>query len=106
MKYKPITLDGKSLTVEQVVHLAYGEIGQYQVGISAEGKRQVERAAHAVQDLLARGVVAYGITTGFGAFKNRIISPDQVEILQRNIVMSHAVGTGDLFDIGTTRPLC
>ncbi len=102
---KSITLDGKSLTIEQVVRVAYGGPGQPGVGISAEGQQQVERAARAVQELLARGEVAYGITTGFGAFKDCIISPDQVETLQRNIIMSHAVGTGDLFDIATTRAI-
>lgn len=100
-----IILDGKSLTIEQVVRVANGRPGQPRVGISADGEKQVERAARAVQELLARGEVAYGITTGFGAFKDRIISPDQVETLQRNIVMSHAVGTGDLFDIPTTRAI-
>ncbi len=102
---KPITLDGKSLTIEEVVRLAYGEPGQPAVTISAEGARQVNRAAAAVQDLLERGEVAYGITTGFGAFKDKIISLDQVEALQRNIVMSHAVGTGNLYDQPTTRAI-
>jgi len=105
MENKSITLDGKSLTIEQVIRVAYGQPGQPQIGISAEGKLQVEHAARAVQELLARGEVAYGITTGFGAFKDRIISPDQVEILQRNIIMSHAVGTGDLYNIATTRAI-
>jgi histidine ammonia-lyase len=102
---KPINLDGKSLTIDEVVRLAYGEPGQPAVTISVEGARQVNRAAAAVQDLLARGEVAYGITTGFGAFKDKIISLDQVEALQRNIVMSHAVGTGNLYDQPTTRAI-
>ena len=102
---KPITLDGKSLTIDEVVRLAYGEPGQPVVTISAEGERQVNRAAAAVQELLKRGEIAYGITTGFGAFKDKIISLDQVEALQRNIVMSHAVGTGNLYDRATTRAI-
>ena len=105
MLKNPITLDGKSLTIEQVVQLAHGEPRQPAVAISDEGARQVERAAQAVQELLKRGEVAYGITTGFGAFKDKIICLDQVEALQRNIVMSHAVGTGDLFDQVTTRAI-
>jgi len=100
-----IILDGKSLSIEQVIHLAHGESGRPAAVISAEAEGMVERAADAVQDLLARGEIAYGITTGFGAFKDRIISRDQVQALQRNIVMSHAVGTGDLFDRATTRAI-
>ena len=95
-------LDGKSLSIEQVLKVAY-DFDKVQLSPSAIIK--VERAANAVQDLLSRGEIVYGVTTGFGAFKDRIISPDQVETLQRNIIISHAVGTGNLFDIPTTRAI-
>jgi histidine ammonia-lyase len=36
----------------------------------------------------------YGITTGFGSLHNKIISRDQLNKLQENLVMSHACGTG------------
>ena len=36
----------------------------------------------------------YGVTTGFGALHNHIISKDQLRQLQKNLVMSHACGTG------------
>ncbi len=97
-----IELDGKSLTIERVLEVA---IGQVQVRLSAEALLKVERAAKAVEKMLANGEIVYGVTTGFGAFKDRIISPDQVENLQRNIIISHAVGTGDIFDIPTTRAI-
>lgn len=95
-------LDGKLLSIEQVIRVAYERIP---VKLTAEALQKVERAAKAVQDLLARGEIVYGVTTGFGAFKDKIISPDQVETLQRNIIISHAVGTGNLFDIPTTRAI-
>jgi histidine ammonia-lyase len=97
-----IVLDGQSLTIEQVVAVAYG---RPQVILSEAAKARVERAAAAVQKLLADGTVVYGITTGFGAFKDRVIPLDQVERLQRNILVSHAVGVGDPFDIPTTRAI-
>jgi len=56
-----------------------------------------------VQQLLATGRIAYGITTGFGAFKDRLIEPEQVEQLQHNILVSHAVGVGEPYDRSTTR---
>ena len=95
-------LDGKSLSIEQVIQIAYSN---NHVVLSSEATLKVERAAKAVQDLLSRGEIVYGVTTGFGAFKDRIISPDQVETLQRNIIISHAVGTGNIFDIPTTRAI-
>ncbi len=100
-----ISLDGESLTIEQVVAVAEGAPGEPAVELSPEAIRKVRRAQQAVADLIARGEIAYGITTGFGAFKDRIIAPDQVEQLQRNILMSHAVGVGEPFDRGTVRAL-
>ena len=64
---KTIYLDGTSLTFDQVYAVAYGGADAPRVEISAEAARLVARAAQAVQTLLERGVIAYGITTGFGA---------------------------------------
>ena len=37
----------------------------------------------------------YGINTGFGALYNHTISKEDLSTLQKNLVMSHACGTGD-----------
>ncbi len=100
-----IVLDGESLTFEQVLAVAYGEPNNPRVLLSEKAKGQVNRSAAAVQTLLERGDIAYGITTGFGAFKDKIISREEVELLQRNILVSHAVGVGKPFDIPTTRAI-
>lgn len=100
-----IILDGESLTFEQVIAVAYGKPGEPRVVLSGTAKTAVNRAAAAVQTLLDRGEIAYGITTGFGAFKDKIISREEVELLQRNIVVSHAVGVGDPFDTATVRAI-
>ena len=101
----PLILDGQSLTLSQVLAVAYGQPGQPIVELSSQAVAQIERAAAAVQRMLAEGQIVYGITTGFGAFKDHIISADQVEQLQRNIVLSHAVGVGQPFDRPTTRAI-
>lgn len=101
----PIVLDGQNLTIEDVVAVAYGRAGAPSLALSEAAKERVNRSARAVQQLLARGEVAYGITTGFGAFKDKIISLADVEKLQRNIIISHAVGVGDIFDTATTRAI-
>jgi histidine ammonia-lyase len=100
-----IQIDGKSLTIDQVIAVAYGQPGAPNVELSREAEAKVTRAAQAVEQLLVRGEVAYGITTGFGAFKDRIIPPEQVTELQRNIIVSHSVGVGQPFDIPTTRAI-
>ncbi len=100
-----IILDGESLTFEQVLAVAHGEPNQPRVSLSETAQAYVRRSAAAVQKLLERGEIAYGITTGFGAFKDKIISREEVELLQRNIIVSHAVGVGKPFDIPTTRAI-
>jgi histidine ammonia-lyase len=97
-----VLLDGEHLTIEQVIAVAYGTP---RVELAEHAKAKVERAAQAVQRLLAEGTIAYGITTGFGAFKDIVIKPEQVEQLQHNILVSHAVGVGDAFDKATTRAI-
>ncbi|HJW96506.1 MAG TPA: aromatic amino acid lyase, partial [Thermoanaerobaculia bacterium] len=37
----------------------------------------------------------YGVTTGFGEFKDKPIAPRDLEQLQRNLLLSHSVGVGD-----------
>lgn len=100
-----IIIDGESLTFEQVISVAYGKPGETTVALSESARITVDRSAAAVQTLLDRGEIAYGITTGFGAFKDKIISREEVELLQRNIVVSHAVGVGNAFDVPTTRAI-
>ncbi|MEN8098139.1 MAG: histidine ammonia-lyase [Chloroflexota bacterium] len=98
-----VVLDGENLTLEQVTAVAYRH--DLQVVISEDAREKVRRAAEAVQTLLDRGEITYGITTGFGAFKDKRIPLDQVEQLQRNIIMSHAVGVGPILDVPTTRAM-
>jgi histidine ammonia-lyase len=98
-----IWLTGEDLTIEQVVAVAYGSPGSPTVALSQETEEKVRRCQVAVSDLVSRGEVAYGITTGFGAFKDHLISPEQVEQLQRNIIMSHSVGVGAPFNRSVVR---
>ena len=100
-----IILDGESLTFEQVLSVAYGKPKTPHVILSEKAKAQVRRSADAVQKLIDRGEIAYGISTGFGAFKDKIISPEETRLLQKNILMSHAVGVGENFDNATTRAI-
>ncbi len=56
-----------------------------------------------VDAALSSDTAHYGINTGFGALAQQQIPPDQVEALQRNLLLSHAVGVGDLVPKPITR---
>jgi histidine ammonia-lyase len=55
---------------------------------------RVAAAAAAIERILARGEPVYGINTGFGKLASVRIGDEDLATLQRNIVLSHAAGTG------------
>ncbi|MDY6875823.1 MAG: histidine ammonia-lyase [Chloroflexota bacterium] len=94
-----IVLNGERLTIKDVIAIA----GGCPVGLAPKVLPRIRRSREGVEQLLARGEVAYGITTGFGAFKDRIIPLEQVAELQHNLVRSHAAGVGKPLDEQATR---
>jgi histidine ammonia-lyase len=87
-----VRLAGTGLTIEEVVRVARHKA---KVTVEPRSWEAVKRSRAVVDGLVAKGTVAYGITTGFGEFAHVTIKPDQVRELQRNLLMSHAVGVGE-----------
>ncbi|NNG25258.1 histidine ammonia-lyase [Telluria aromaticivorans] len=56
-----------------------------------------------VDAIVAKGDPAYGINTGFGILAKAHIPNDQLATLQRNLILSHAVGTGPLIEDNIVR---
>ena len=56
----------------------------------------INRAAATIHKIVERGAPAYGINTGFGKLAKTHIPNDQLEELQRNLILSHSVGSGEL----------
>ena len=54
----------------------------------------IAASAATVSAILARDEAVYGINTGFGKLASVRIAADDLATLQRNIVLSHAAGTG------------
>jgi len=73
------------------------------LGLDADSVPRLEQSHAAVQRILASGKPAYGINTGFGRLSQTRIPDGELEELQRNIVLSHAAGTGPLLDDATVR---
>jgi histidine ammonia-lyase len=98
-----LSINGCELTIEQVVKVADGP--SVRVYLAATAISAINHAAEAVQQFIHDGHVAYGITTGFGAFKDQLIAAENVEKLQENIILSHAVGVGPNLDDRTVRAM-
>ena len=87
-----VTINGMSLTVEQVAAVAR----KYEkVRISADAKKAVNKARAYVEKKLDEQAVVYGLTTGFGKFSDKYIPLDETAQLQRNLIISHSCGMGN-----------
>jgi histidine ammonia-lyase len=56
-----------------------------------------------VRSVIAEGRTVYGINTGFGLLANTRIQDEELELLQRSIVLSHAAGIGQMMSPATVR---
>jgi histidine ammonia-lyase len=89
-----ILLDGDSLDIDGVVAVArHGS----RVVLAPRALRRMRASRAVVEGLVRRNETAYGITTGFGEFAHIKISREKTRQLQRNLIMSHAVGVGEPF---------
>ena len=66
-----ISIDGHSLSISEVVEVARNN---KKVGLSSKAKLAIEKSRAWVEKSVAEGKVMYGISTGFGAFKNIVIN--------------------------------
>src|SRR5450631_2997992 len=88
-----------------VVEMRAGELtlpvlrGIYQqpsaLRLSAHDRGRIAVASSLVDKIIAIGDAAYGINTGFGLLAQTRIPTEQLELLQRNLLLSHAAGVGD-----------
>jgi histidine ammonia-lyase len=88
-----VIIDGSPLTIDDVIAVAH-RTASVEIGPGVAARMEPARAL--VQQIIADGDVAYGITTGFGALSSTRIPTDQAIELQYDLVRSHASGVGDL----------
>lgn len=91
-----LVIDGNQLTIDDVVAVA-----RYRrpVSLADSARQRLADSRAYVDSLLTPDAPAvYGINTGFGIFANRSVSPADSATLSRNLVLSHAVGTGEPFE--------
>ena len=90
-----VVIDGKSLTVEEVIRVCRG---MEEVTIAPEAQEAVNKARAYIEKKLEENAVIYGLTTGFGKFANVVISPEETAALQKNLIMSHTCTAGEPYE--------
>lgn len=99
---KIIYIDGESLTLENIADVARNYV---KVELSPEAVNKINISRQIVEKAINDGKIIYGINTGFGKFENIAIKDDQLEELQRNLILSDAVGIGQNFPTDVTRAI-
>ncbi|MFM0185847.1 histidine ammonia-lyase [Paraburkholderia nemoris] len=91
-KVSEVQLGESDISIEQFIAVArHGA----QIKFSSAYRERVLNSRRLVDLFLSQNRLVYGVTSGFGANSTRVISPDDAEQLQRNIVRSHAVSVGE-----------
>jgi histidine ammonia-lyase len=86
-----VELDGRSLTPAQVVQIARGR-AEARIGTAARERNAA--AERLVRDLLARGELMYGVTTGVGVLRSSPSALEDPGAFQWRLIQSHAGGGG------------
>ncbi|MCW9708452.1 histidine ammonia-lyase [Fodinibius salsisoli] len=80
-----------------MIHLSslYPDLKQ-SIASLKEDKSPIKKARAIVEEALGSDEPMYGINTGFGALANKRVKGEQLKQLQRNLILSHSVGVGEL----------
>ncbi|MDO4435273.1 MAG: histidine ammonia-lyase [Cardiobacteriaceae bacterium] len=95
-----LTLTPRKLTFAQLRQI-YNE--PVNLVLDPSAYEAIDQSHKALQAIIAKDLPAYGINTGFGLLAKERISDDELELLQRNLILSHSVGTGELLPCGVVR---
>jgi histidine ammonia-lyase len=87
-----IALDPESLDLATLRRLWQGEPCKLDIA----SLDRIRASAASVQRIVAGGETVYGINTGFGLLANTRIPPERLAELQRNLILSHSCGLGDM----------
>jgi histidine ammonia-lyase len=84
-------IDGSGLSPEDVVQVARH---RERVALTNHAYQAIHNSRHNLEQILQSDQPVYGINTGFGIFADQSIPQADSASLSRNLILSHAVGTG------------
>lgn len=99
---KDILLDADGMTVEDLAAIARQGV---KVQLTKDSEKRIAKSRKLIEQWVREEKTIYGVTTGFGALSDVSISREDTRRLQKNILMSHAAGVGDILDNETVRAI-
>lgn len=90
-----VRLNGRDLTIEQVVSVA-----RYHAKVEIPGEvfDLINDFRAGLEVCIKRGDVMYGVNTGCGSRKSEVLSPEELSDYQMRYIPAHCCGTGEDFD--------
>lgn len=95
-----VIITGNTLTLEEVVAVCRNYC---EVELSKTAVEKIIASRAIVDEFVDNEDVVYGITTGFGKFSDVSISKEESKLLQKNLIITHAVGAGKPFETEIVR---
>ncbi|MCG7496281.1 histidine ammonia-lyase [Vibrio sp. Of7-15] len=95
-----LTITPGKLSLNDLRHISRSPV---KLSLDPAAIPDIEASTQVVNDVIAEDRVVYGINTGFGLLANTRIAVEDLETLQRSIVLSHAAGIGEFMDDETVR---
>lgn len=87
-----ILINGENLQIAEVVSVSRQ---LERVKLAEDAIPKIKASRHYVDQILEENRIVYGITTGVGDLANTLISKEDAQVLQLNLIRSHAVGVGE-----------
>jgi len=87
-----IKINGNQLTLNQIIKVSQEKEN---VSLGEDSLQRIISSRQVLEKILNSDIPVYGINTGYGTFANKKITPDDIETLNRNLIISHAVGCGE-----------
>jgi len=87
-----IKINGEKLSLEEIESVADNF---EEVQLTEEVLNKINASSEYIEEIVKKGKIIYGVTTGFGKLYDRVISEQDIAKLQENLLKSHASGIGD-----------
>jgi histidine ammonia-lyase len=86
-------ISSKHLSIDNIKRII---LENYKLALSPEAQKKIQKCRDYLDNKIeAQEEPIYGVTTGFGSLCNVSVDKDDLLQLQKNLVMSHACGTGE-----------
>ena len=95
-----VHIDGNNLTIPELLSLSDFD---KKIALLPQVRERIDSARRFLESRIEKGETIYGINTGFGKLANTRIPHENIEQLQKNLILSHSAGVGPPLSLKQTR---